>query len=158
METTKNPLGGRYYEDFEVGDVYKHFRGKTVKENDAVVICNMVMNTAQGHFNDHFMEDFDIGESIVYGGVTMSMVIGLSAQDTAENCIRELGMDNIKMLSPVKHGDTVYAYTEVLGKEEHPEGGIVNLRHYGVNQDDVQVFQGDRSLLLKCRNCSHPSS
>lgn len=151
MKTIKNPSDGRHFEDFQVGDVYKHYRGKTIKENDAVVICNMVMNTAQGHFNDHMMEQFPIGESIVYGGVTLSMVLGLASQDIAENCIREVGLDNIQMSFPVKHGDTVYAYTEVLAKEEQEYGGLLTVRHYGVNQDDVQVFQGERTLLVKRR-------
>ena len=151
MSKAADVRGSRYFEDFKVGDVYKHFRGKTVKESDAVTICNMVLNSASGHFNDHVMSDTIIGESIVYGGVTISMVIGLAAQDTAGNALRELGMDNIKLLSPVKHGDTLYAYSEVLSAEEHEEGGVVTFRHYGVNEKDRLVFQGERSVLLKKR-------
>jgi itaconyl-CoA hydratase len=153
METEKNPEGGRYFEDFEVGRVFKHLRGKTVKESDAVTICNMVMNTAQGHFNDHFMSDLPAGKSVIYGGVNIAMVIGMSAQDTAENCIKELGMTNLKNKRPMRHGDTMYAYTEVLGKEDSPElgGGILHLKHYGVNQDDQVFFEGERTLLIKKR-------
>jgi len=140
-----------YFEDYEIGAVYKHFRGKTIKESDAVTICNMVMNTAQGHFNDHMMANTPIKESLVYGGVTISMTIGLAAQDTAENMIREIGMDNIKLKSPVKHGDTIYAFTEVLGKEDTNEqgGGVVHFKHYGVNQREVVVFEGERKALIK---------
>lgn len=147
--TSKN----NYFEDFEVGAVYKHYRGKTIKESDAVTICNMVMNTAQGHFNDHIMENTPIKESLVYGGVTISMTIGLAAQDTAEQVIREISMDNIKLKSPVKHGDTIYAYTEVLGKEDTNEqgGGVLHFKHYGVNQREVVVFEGERKVLLKKR-------
>ena len=147
--TSKN----NYFEDFEVGAVYKHYRGKTIKESDAVTICNMVMNTAQGHFNDHIVENTPIKESIVYGGVTISITIGLAAQDTAEQVIRELSMDNIKLKAPVKHGDTIYAYTEVIGKEDSHEndGGIVHFKHYGVNQKELVVFEGERKVLLKKR-------
>lgn len=151
MSKAAQVQGSRFFEDFTGGDVYKHFRGKTVKENDAVTICNMVLNSASGHFNDHVMASTAVGESLVYGGVTISMVIGLAAQDTAGNAIRELGMDNIKLLSPVKHGDTLYAYSEVLDTQEHDEGGIVTFRHYGVNQKDRLVFQGERTVLLKKR-------
>ena len=145
--TSKN----NYFEDFEIGAVYKHYRGKTIKESDAVTICNMVMNTAQGHFNDHLMESTPIGESLVYGGVTISMTLGLAAQDTAEQVIREISLDNIKLKSPVKHGDTIYAYTEVLGKEDTNEqgGGVLHFKHYGVNQKEVVVFEGERKVLLK---------
>lgn len=149
MSKASKVQGARFFEDFSVGDIYKHFRGKTVKENDAVTICNMVLNSASGHFNDDLMSATAVGESIVYGGVTISMVIGLAAQDTAGNAVRELGMDNIKLLSPVKHGDTLYAYSEVLDTEPHDEGGVVTFRHYGVNQHDKLVFQGERTVLLK---------
>lgn len=146
--TSKN----NYFEDFELGAVYKHYRGKTIKESDAVTICNMVMNTAQGHFNDHLMKETPIGESLVYGGVTISITLGLAAQDTAEQAIREISLDNIKLKSPVKHGDTLYAYTEVLSKEDIDEqGGIVHFKHYGVNQREVVVFEGERKVLLKKR-------
>ncbi|MBF2754220.1 MAG: MaoC family dehydratase [Gammaproteobacteria bacterium AqS3] len=151
MSKAAEVQGRRFFEDYAVGDVYKHFRGKTVKESDAVTICNMVLNSASGHFNDDVMSGTAIGESIVYGGVTISMVIGLAAQDTAENAIRELAMDNIKLLAPVKHGDTLYAYSEVLDAAEHDEGGVVTFRHYGVNQHDKLVFQGERTVLIKKR-------
>ena len=56
------------------------------------------------------------------------MVIGLAAQDTAENAVRKLGMDKLKLLAPVRHGDTLYAYSEVLDKADHDEGGVVTFR------------------------------
>lgn len=153
MQEIRNPQGGRHFEDFKVGDVFKHARGKTVKESDAVTICNMVMNTASGHFNDHAMKETVIGESLVYGGVTISMTIGLASQDTAENAIRELGMTNLQLKFPVIHGDTIYAYSEVLDvKDTNVDGGgEVHFRHYGVNQNDKIVFIGERSVLLKKR-------
>ena len=65
-----------YFEDFVVGAKYEHARGKTVTEMDGVLITNMVMNTAQGHFNEDQMSKGPMGQRIVFGGVTASMVIG----------------------------------------------------------------------------------
>ncbi len=45
-----------YFENFEIGQVIAHARGKTVTEMDNVLLTNMVMNTAQGHFNEHLMK------------------------------------------------------------------------------------------------------
>ena len=74
----------------------------------------------------------------------------LAHQDTGEQVIRELGMTNMKLLSPVVHGNTIYAYTEVLETESiDDKSGKVVFRHYGVDQDDNVVFQGDRSALLR---------
>ncbi|MGI8926588.1 MAG: MaoC family dehydratase [Tepidiformaceae bacterium] len=143
-----------YFEDFLPGDVYEHARGKTVTEMDNVLITNLVMNTAQGHFNEHQMAQGPIGRRIVFGGVTASMIIGLAMQDTGENALRELALDGIRFVTPVFHGDTLYAYTEVLeiAPSERDDAGIVRFRHIGLNQDGQRVFEGERRVLLKRRS------
>lgn len=143
-----------YFEDFEVGAVYKHSRGKTVTLLENVLITNLVMNTAQGHFNEHEMKCSPWGTTLSYGGVNFSLVLGLASQDCVENALEELGLDNIRLSKPVIHGDTLYAYTEVLSKSEaaREDAGLVEFRHYGVNQRDELVAQVDRRALIKRRS------
>lgn len=149
-------LTGRnnYFEDFEVGLVIRHARGKTLEPLENVLITNLVMNTAQGHFNEHAMSTTRFKRRISYGGVNFSLVMGLASQDTCENALAELGMDNIRLQSPVFHGDTLYAFSEVISKKDadREDAGEVVFRHYGFNQRDEQVFQGDRRVLLKRRS------
>ncbi|GBD14760.1 Beta-methylmalyl-CoA dehydratase [bacterium HR25] len=149
-----------YFEDFQVGDVYEHARGKTVTEMDNVLITNLVMNTAQGHFNEDRMAKTPLGRRIVFGGVTLSIVIGLAMQDTGENALAELGLDKIRFRAPVFHGDTLYAFTEVLEKREseRPDAGEVVFRHWGVNQEGKVVFEGERRALIKRRSHWGPQS
>ena len=147
-----------YFENFEVGQTVAHARGKTVTEMDNVLLTNMVMNTAQGHFNEHLMQQsagiagFDT--RIVYGGINFSMVIGLAAQDTGEQVLQELGMDKIRLKTPVHHGDTLYAFTEVLEKTDadRTDAGIVRFKHFGINQHDKLVYEGERTVLMKRRS------
>jgi itaconyl-CoA hydratase len=143
-----------YFEDFQIGDVIRHARGKTIEGLENVLITNLVMNTAQSHFNEHAMKSSPYGGRLSYGGVNFSLCMGLAMQDTGENALAELGMDNIRLMNPVVHGDTLYAYSEVLAVEdsEREDAGVVTFRHYGVNQDDKQVFQGDRRMLIKRRS------
>jgi itaconyl-CoA hydratase len=145
---------GNYFEDFEVGAVYKHQRGKTITPLENVLITNIVMNTAQGHFNEHEMASSPWGTTLSYGGVNFSLVLGLSSQDCVENALEELGLDNIRLSRPVIHGDTLYAYTEVLSKTDarREDAGIVEFRHYGVNQRDELVAQVERRALIKRRS------
>ena len=103
-----------YFEDFAVGQTIRHARGKTVTELENVNITNMVMNTAQGHFNLDQMQKTPLGKIICYGGVNFSIVLGLASQDTVENALAELGLDNIQLKTMVFHGDTLYAYSRVL--------------------------------------------
>lgn len=146
-------LTGRdnYFEDFEVGTVIKHARGKTITPLENVLITNLVMNTAQGHFNEHQMQGSPVGGVISYGGVNFSVVLGLASQDCCENALAELGLDNIRLTKMVGHGDTLYAYSEVLEKQDadQEDAGVVVFRHYGYNQRDEQVAQVDRRALIK---------
>lgn len=140
-----------YFEAFTVGTVMKHARGKTVEPLENVLITNLVMNTAAGHFDEHAMKASPFGRRVTFGGVTASLVIGLASQDTAENALAELSMTGLRLKAPVFHGDTLYAYTEVLAKAdaERADAGIVTFRHWGVNQDDVVVCECVRTVLVK---------
>ncbi|MCY4041722.1 MAG: MaoC family dehydratase [Gammaproteobacteria bacterium] len=150
MNLTSN---NTYFEDFEVGMRIKHARGTTIDEVENQMLTKLVMNTASGHWNEHVMKDTPFGSRLVFGFITASMVIGLATQDTAENAVKELGLDKIRFKKPVFHGDTVYAYTEVLSMESTPErdAGIIAFKHWGVNQKDDVVFEGERRVLLKKR-------
>ncbi len=143
-----------YFEDFSEGQTIRHARGKTITVLENVGITNMVMNTAQAHFNEHMMSKTPIGSVLSYGGVNFSVVLGLASQDTIENALAEIGLDNIRLKAPVRHGDTLYAYSRVLGKRDgdRDDAGIVVFRHWGVNQDDVIVAEIDRTALIKRRS------
>lgn len=147
-------LDNNYFEDFKVGMVMRHARGKTVEPAEHVLVTNLTMNTAQGHFNEHQAKTTRFGQRIVFGGYTASLVIGLSSQDTSENAIAELGLDKIRLPFPVVGGDTIYAYTEVLEVKDDgdADGGIVRFKHWGVNQDDKIVFEGERITRVRRRS------
>ena len=140
-----------YFEDFEVGQVIRHARGKTMTQLENVNITNMVMNTAQGHFNEDQMSKTPLGKILCYGGVNFSLVLGLASQDTVENALAEPGLDNITLKTMVFHGDTLYAYSKVLEKRDsdQDDAGIVVFRHFGVNQNKELVAQVDRTALIK---------
>lgn len=142
-----------YFEDFNAGDRYRHARGTTVGELENQMLTKLVMNTAQAHFNEHAMQSTPFGQRLVFGLVTGSIIIGLATQDVAENAIAELALDKLRFTAPVFHGDTLYAYTEVLAKgdADRADAGIIRFRHWGVNQDGVVVFDGERTALIRRR-------
>ncbi|MGA2408993.1 MAG: MaoC family dehydratase [Candidatus Binataceae bacterium] len=150
---------GNFFEDFNAGDVYEHARGKTMEMLENVLITNLVLNTAQVHFNEDAVQRLG-GQPhrIVFGGVTASLVIGLAMQDTGEQAVEEIGLDKVRFRVPVMHGDTLYAFTEVLAKNDsaevtrgHKEAGEIHFKHYGVNQRGETVFEGERKVLIKKR-------
>lgn len=160
MSTDISMLTGKsnFFEDFIVGDVYEHARGKTVEGLENVLITNLVLNTAQAHFNEDFAQSLEQKYRIIFGGVTASIIIGLAMQDTGENAIEEVGLDRVRFRVPVLHGDTLYAFTEVLNKEDEPadprghkNAGLVHFLHRGLNQRGETVFEGERRVLIKKR-------
>lgn len=142
-----------YFEDFVIGDVFRHARGKTVTEMDNVLLTNLVMNTAQGHFNEAYMKANEFGQRIVFGGITLALIIGLATQDTAENALSEMRVSGVRFRAPVFHGDSLWAITEVLGQDtaERPDAGVVHFQHWGLNQRNEVVCECQRWVLVKRR-------
>lgn len=142
-----------YFEDFVPGMKIAHARGSTVTDVEGQLLTKLVMNTADGHWNEAKMVNTPFGQRLVFGFITASVVIGLATQDTAAQAIREVGLDNIKFSRPVFQGDTLYAFSEVLSAERSTEGdaGLVTFKHTGLNQDDAVVFEGERTVLLRMR-------
>jgi itaconyl-CoA hydratase len=145
-----------FFEDFTVGRRFRHARGATVGDVENNLVTKQVMNTAQGHWNEHAMAGSAMGDGrLVFGLVTGTLVFGLASQDTAENALAELGCTGLRFKAPVHLGDTIYAYTEVLAvgpSPEHPDAGVVRFKHWGVTHDDRLVFEGERIVLVKRRS------
>lgn len=145
-----------YFEDFPVGRRIRHARGATVDEVEGNLIAKQVMNTAQAHWNEDHLRGGPLGHGrVVFGMITASMVFGLASQDTTENALEELGCNELRFTHPVHHGDTLYAYTEVIATDSasgRADAGLVTFRHWGANQHGSIVFRGDRRVLVKRRD------
>lgn len=147
---------GTWFEDFRPGMRWRSARGSTIDEVENQLLTKLVMNSAQEHWNEHRMQDSPWGDRrLVFGMITGSLTIGLASQDTAENALAEVELDRMRFRAPVFHGDTVYAYTEVLAVEPDPDrddAGLVRFQHWGATGDDRIVFECQRTVLVKRRS------
>ena len=110
---------GRYYEEFEVGEVYRHWPGKTVTEYDDHLFCLLTMNHHPLHLDAHYAETAtQFGRNVVVGNYVYSLLLGMSVPDVSGRAIANLEVESLKHVFPTFHGDTVYGQTEVLGKTE----------------------------------------
>ncbi|HEY7280776.1 MAG TPA: MaoC family dehydratase, partial [Actinomycetota bacterium] len=129
---------GRFFEDFVVGDVYRHPLGRTISETDNTWFTLLTMNTNQMHFNAHYAGGSEFGRLLVNSGLTIAMVLGMSVSDVSQNGIANLEMTEIQLKHPVFVGDTLYAESLVVGTREsksRSHAGIVTVRSRGLNQD-----------------------
>jgi len=152
---------GRYFEDFEVGDVYKHPFGRTVTETDNVWFTNLSMNLNPMHFNEAYAAETEFGERLVDGTFVIALAVGMSVIDVSANATANLGYDDIRHHAPVFHGDTLFAESEVRSKRESESRdhvGFVTTELRAYNQDDELVLSLERTPMVLKRAYARPSA
>lgn len=148
---------GRFFEDFEVGDVYQHPFGRTITETDATWFTLLTCNTNQNHFNPDVAASNPItdGRIIVNSGLTVALVLGLSVIDMSQNVVANLGWTDIDLTHPVYVGDTIYAESICVGKrpsQSRPYAGVISMDTRGLNQDGDTVVTWRRSVMMPKRD------
>ncbi|WP_059104837.1 MaoC family dehydratase [Shouchella shacheensis] len=149
--TRKEGWNGRFYEDFEVGDVYPHPLGRTVTKTDNSWFTMLTQNTNPVHFDDHYAKETEFGRTIVNSTFTLALVTGQSVSDLSQNVMANLGWTDIRLPHPVFEGDTIYSYSEVLDKRESKSRdnvGIVTVKTYGYNQEGQIVIDYKRTVMV----------
>ena len=142
---------GRFFEDFEVGDVYRHPLGRTVTETDNIWFTLLTQNTAPVHFDRHYAAQTEFGKPLVDSTFPVALVTGQSVTDVSQNVFANLGWDEVRLPAPVFEGDTIYSQSEVLEKREsrsRENVGIVTVKTTGYNQDGTVVITFKRTVLV----------
>ncbi len=150
MTVNDRPFG-RHYEDFEIGDVYRHWPGKTITEADDHLFCMITMNHHPLHSNVWFAENETVhGKNVVVGNLVYSLVLGMSVPDVSGSAVANLEIETLKHAKPTFHGDTIYAVTKVLDKAETSDGkrGIVTVETKGINQRSEEVCYFRRRVMV----------
>src|SRR3954453_6358855 len=138
---------GRYLEEFEVGDIYKHWPAKTVTEADDHLFCLITMNHHPLHINDVYAGRSQQGRNVVVGPLVYSLALGMSVSDVSGKAIANPATEELSHPAPVFHGDTLFVESEVLEKKESrskPDRGTVKVhtRVYNQDGDMVAEFKG----------------
>jgi acyl dehydratase len=143
---------GRSLEDFVVGDVYRHWPGKTVTEYDDHLFCLITMNHHPLHLDEWFAEnDAPHRRNVVVGNLVYSLALGMSVADVSGSCIANLEIETLQHKNPTFHGDTIYAETrvlEVVESKSKPDRGVVTVETKAFNQRGDEVCYFRRKLLV----------
>jgi acyl dehydratase len=153
--TVREGWKGRFFEDFEVGDVYRHPLGRTITATDNAWFTLVTMNTNELHFNDKYSSGTEFGKQLVNSTLTLAIVVGLSVTDISRNAVANLGWDKVKMPHPVFIGDSLYAESVVLAARasaSRPYAGILTVATQGLNQDGDVVLTFERSVMVYRRD------
>ena len=142
---------GNFYEDFALGQVYRHQLGRTIGEADNRWFSLLTMNTNQLHFNADYAKKSEHGQELVNSGLTVALVLGISVADISQNAIANLGWKEIRLTAPVYVGDTLYGESVIIGlrpSASRPEAGIVTCATRGLNQRGEEVLDFERTFML----------
>jgi acyl dehydratase len=141
---------GRCFEDFVVGDVYRHPLGRTVTATDNTWFTLLTLNTNPIHFDQHYAAQTEWGRPLVDSTFTLALVTGMSVSDVSQYAVN-LGWDDVRLPAPVFEGDTLYAQSEVLSaraSQSRPQQGLVTLKTLGYKHDGVVVIEFKRTILV----------
>ena len=142
---------GRFYEDFEVGDLYRHPSGRTVIAADNIWFSLLSQNSNAVHIDHVYASKTELGRPLVNSTFTLALVTGQSVVDVSSNVMANLGWDEVRLPHPVFEGDTIYSQSEVLSKREsksRPTVGIVTVKSVGFNQEGTVVITFKRTLMV----------
>lgn len=136
-------MAGLYFEQFEVGQVFRHEIRRTVTEADNVWFCGATYNPAQVHIDAEYCAGTEFGKPLMNSIFTLGLVIGVSVQDTTlGTTVANLGMTDVRFPAPVFAGDTIHSMTtvtEIRASKSRPNAGIVTFKHEGYNQRDELI-------------------
>lgn len=149
---------GRYFQDFTVGDTYKHWPGKTITQAEDILFCAITMNQHPLHSDDNYASvATPHGKAMVVGNLVYSTVLGQSVSDVSGRVIANLEVESLKHPNPTFHGDTIYSETIVREKRESRskhDRGIVKVHTIGYKQDGTVVCEFTRTILVPKRGYS----
>jgi len=155
------------FEDFEVGDVILHSNGHTVGESEHMQLAVLTRNSHPLHFDEVYCRERSFMKTrVVEGGLVFAWAASLASRDTTANALWEIGYDKGAHPNPVLGGDTLYAASRVIEKQERDErSGIIRYKLIGVKNErpatlvaagldlfegrfDQKVFEIERAVLL----------
>ncbi len=146
---------GRYFEEFAVGQVFKHWPGRTITEADCTWFALLTMNQHPLHSDAHYAETYtQHKQRVVLGPLVFSVVIGMSVADISGRAIANLEVNALKHEKPTFIGDTLYAESRVLELLPSRQGdrGIVTVETTAVSQRGEEVCSYVRKVLVPKKN------
>ena len=146
-------MAGRYFDEFEVGQVFRHAIRRTLTEADNVLFSALTHNPAPLHIDREYMRtQSEFKEPLINSFFTLGLIVGISIHETTlGTTVANLGLEDVRFPAPLFAGDTVHVETEVVAmrpSRSRPRNGILTLEHRGYNQRDVLVAVCRRNVLM----------
>lgn len=134
---------GLDFEQFEVGQHFQHRPGITISQQDNAEEALDTINNAQLHYDAHYASATEWKKCLGVSTMTLQKLIGMACKTFGRKKNISMFID-IAMTAPVFGGDTLYAESEILEKNDvDDELGELVVATSGINQ------KGDSVSLIK---------
>lgn len=144
----------KYWEDFDVGFNFKT-ASITVTETHIVNWACLTMDFYPLHMDKEFASQTVFKERVAHGPLIFGMAVGMVGMANVEGRAVSawMGVDNMRMLGPVKIGDTITVHVEVIDKKEtsKPHQGLQTWQYTIKNQLDKPVMVLDMKFMMHRR-------
>jgi 2-methylfumaryl-CoA hydratase len=130
------------WDDYYVGEKIDHVDGMTLEEAEHQIATRLYQNTAKVHFDQVAANGGRFGKRLIYGGHIISLCRALSFNGLG-NAFRIAAINAGAHANPAFAGDTIFAWSEVLGKFEVPgrrDLGALRLRLVAVRDRQASDF------------------
>lgn len=146
-------MAGLYFEQFSVGQVFRHAIRRTLTETDNLLFTALTHNPAALHLDEEYCrEHTEYGQRIINSAFTLGLMVGVSVGDTTlGTTVANLGWDEVRFPRALFVGDTVHVETQVLEAREsrsRPQNGIILFEHRAYNQRHELAAICKRSALM----------
>lgn len=137
---------GLDFEDFAVGQRFRHRPGVTLSQQDNADEALETLNAAMLHYDAHYAAATTWQRPLVVSTLVLQRIVGMTAK-TYGNRTAILGFPEIVLTAPVFGGDTLYAESEVL----HCDTGMVTARLRAVKSDGGEVGRITARFAIRAR-------
>jgi acyl dehydratase len=144
----------KYGDDFKVGDEYRT-AAITVTEAHLVAWAGLTGDFYPLHMDREYAAQTQFGERLAHGPLIFGLAVGLVSLSGmgGDAAIAWLGVDDLRMLRPVRIGDTVRVVVHVREQQatSNPRKGVQVWRYTVRNQRDEDVMAFDYKMLFHMR-------
>ncbi len=150
---------GRFFEDYNVGDVLHHAVPRTVSGGERALYHMLYPARHALHSSDEFARSCGLPASPLDDFAAFHLVFGKTVPDVSLNAVANLGYGEGRWLLPVYAGDTLRSVSEVIGVKQNSNGktGVIWVRTRGINQRDEVVLDYVRWVMVRKNDLEAPA-
>jgi 2-methylfumaryl-CoA hydratase len=157
--TRDRPIDGYFFEDFSLGEIFRHPLPRTITEADAALYMSLVGERHSVHCSKPLALAMGYRACPIDDLLVFNIAFGATVADISYNAVANLGYADVRFLAPVYAGDTLSCGSEVIGLKANSDGksGIVYVRSRAFNQDGMDVLNWIRWVMVAARGPLPPS-